>query len=219
MQRTLTVLTLAALALTGCASGDDGDPTAVPSQSDSATPAPDETPSATPADDGTPSPTPTSTDGEGVAATAFADCEAADYTVARPADWQTNEPTDLVEACRVFHPEQIDLPDDPQGIGLHWAVLLRIDNAPYEDVVGAEPTGEVLTRQELTIDGRDARVIEVRSDGEALVPAGESSYNYAVDLDGRTLFATTYTIGDTDYERDKQVVDRMIESLELSTDE
>jgi hypothetical protein len=152
-----------------------------------------------------------------VAALEFAPCEAQEFTVTYPAEWETNDPGGLVAACRVFHPGPVDLPDEPQGIDLHWAASLRIDNAPFEDVTGADPTGEVLQARETTVAGRDARVTEVRADGAALVPEGERRYGYAVDLGGRTLFASTYSVGATDYERDKRVLDRMVGDLEVTT--
>ena len=243
MRRTLTVLATAALAVTGCAS-DDGDPAASPSDEETTSPTPDDTTSPTPDDttsptpdetgpddetdpdsspspseDGTASPSPTPTIGDDVAAMEFTTCQAEEYTVSHPAGWRTNEPSGLVDACRVFHPGPVDLPDEPQGIDLQWAATLRIDEVPYEDVVASDPTGDLLKESTTTVDGRDARVTEVRSDDEGLVPEGETSYGYAVDLDGRTLFARTYTVGETDYERDKRVLDRMVASLELAAGE
>ncbi|MFW6010204.1 MAG: hypothetical protein ACOC9I_02670, partial [Actinomycetota bacterium] len=51
------------------------------------------------------------------------------------------------------------------------------------------------------------------SSGEGMIPEGEGSYGYLVDLDGQTLIASTYTVGDTDHERDKLLLDRMMASL------
>jgi hypothetical protein len=213
MQRTLTLLAAAALVLTGCTSEDDGDPTASPTQSETAaSPSGDET-------DPAPSPSPSATDPDDVAAMDFTTCQAADYSVAYPSEWETNPPSDLVDACRLFHPGTIDLPDRPRDIDLHWAAALNIDDVPYQDIVEGEPTGQVLQERETTIDGRDARIIEVRSTGEALVPEGETRYGYAIDLDGRTLFASTYTVGETDYARDKRVLDRTVESLDVTVGE
>lgn len=73
------------------------------------------------------------------------------------------------------------------------------------------------------MDGRDAVAIERRSAGEGLIPQGERSYTYVVDLGrgasdhehGMILVATTTTVGDTDYELDRRVLDRMMETVSI----
>lgn len=211
MRRTLSLLTVAALALAGCATADDGDPSTSPSPT--ATPA-----SPSPGDPSTVEPSPSATD-DSVAAMEFTACEAPEFTIHHPADWQTNDPDGLVAACRVFQPGPVDLPDQPQDRDLHWAASVTIDNVAFSEVTGAEPTGEVLEQRETTVDGRDARITETLSDGQGFVPEGELRYGYAIDLDGRTFFAHTHSIGDTDYERDKQVLDRMVAELEITQTE
>lgn len=209
MRRTLLVLTASALALAGCATDDEPDQTGSPT----ATASPDEP--ATPTTSPTPSPTESPT-GDEVAAMEFTSCEAQEYTIQYPADWQVNDAEGLVDACRVFHPGPVDLPDEPQDISLHWAVTVFVEDVSYEDITGADPHGEVLDEERVTVDGHDAQRIEVRSDGFALVPEGELQYGYTVDLDGRSLVMRTYSVGETDYERDKQVLDRMVDELELT---
>lgn len=211
MRRTISLLTVGALALAGCATGDDSDP--------AATPSPATSPSGpSPGDPATAEPLPTATD-DTVAAMEFTTCEAPEFTIPHPAEWQTNDPAGLVAACRVFHPDPVELPDEPQDRDLHWAASVTIDNVAFSDVTGAEPTGEVLQQDDTTLAGRDARVTETRSSGTGLVPEGELRYGYAVDLDGRTLFLHTYSIGETDYERDKRILDRMASGLELTRTE
>lgn len=58
--------------------------------------------------------------------------------------------------------------------------------------------------------GRSALAIESRSTGGALIPEGERSYTWTIDLDGEILVATTSSVGDTDYEHDKRILDRMV---------
>lgn len=145
---------------------------------------------------------------------AFTSCTSDDYRIDHPQAWQTN-PGDVVEACRVFHPGEIEL-EPHTDRDLHYAVSIHIDEVDYDRV--REPSGEdeELSREQHTIAGRDAVAMERRSSGFAMVPEGERWYSYLVDLgDGRTLFATTYSVGETDYERDKAVLDRMISSLQL----
>lgn len=214
MQRILTMLTAGALALTACATDDEGDP--------SASPPPDQTPTSPDEDEPSQDDEPTDESpppDDDEAAMEFTDCEAPEFTIPYPAEWETNEPGGLVPVCRVFHPEPIDLPDEPQDMDLHWAASVRIDNVAFSDVTSAERSAEVLQELETMVAGRDALVTETRSTGEALVPEGELRYGYAVDLGGRTLFAHTYSVGDTDYERDKRVLDRMVDGLELNQTE
>lgn len=211
MRRTLSLLAVGVLTLTGCATDGDGDPSASPLPAGSPTTAPIEpSPDDSPAGDASPTAT------DEVAAMEFTTCEAPEFTIAHPARWETNEPDDLVAACRVFHPGPVDLPDEPQDRELHWAISVNLDDVAYDDVTGAEPAGEVLEQRETTVAGRDAQVTETRSTGTAIVPEGELRYGYAVDLEAGTLFASTYSVGETDYERDRQVLDRMMSELEIT---
>ncbi len=156
----------------------------------------------------------TATGGEAVSAMTFIECEAERYTVPYPQEWHTNDPG-LADACEVFHPGEVDLPEQPQDRDLHWAVSLQVDDVAWEDVQPESGPDEVIESRETTVDGRQAVVVEQRSSGEALVPEDERQYSYRVDLDGLVLVASTFTVGDTDYERDKAVLDRMMDELVL----
>ncbi len=140
----------------------------------------------------------------------FARCEGEDISIDHPTSWTMYE-DDVVPPCHVFHPEQIT---DYVGESLHYAARLSIDPVEFEDATGSE-VGEELSRQETTIDGHDAVVIERRSEGEAMLPEGERSYTSLVDLDGRILVATTSSVGETDYERDRAILDRMMDSITI----
>ncbi len=140
----------------------------------------------------------------------FARCEGEDLSVDYPASW-TVYGDDVVPPCHVFHPEAIT---DYVGENLHYAVRLYVDPVEFEHAAEGG-IGEELSRQETTIDGRDAVVVERRSEGEALLPEGERSYTYTVDLDGRILVATTNSVGETDYERDRSILDRMMDSITI----
>lgn len=223
----LTALTTTALLAAGCTGGADdpgtGDDAAAPTEDASvattAPASPEATPSATasattaPATDADSSPSDDNADGT----LAMSDCTADRYAVPAPPDWDVNDPDGPLDACRIFHPEDVEVPDEAQGIDLHWAAAIRIDAVAFEDLVDADVQGEVLVEERTTVDGRDALVRETRSDGSGMVPQGETTYLHAVDLgDGETLVATTFTVGETDYERDKDVLDRMMDGLTLT---
>lgn len=210
----LAALAAGLLVVAGCtadeATDDVDQPTPTDATSDPTTPGQATTPEVT-----TPaSPGDEATGDEGVAAMTFTECEAARYTVTYPQDWDTNDPGPA-EACEVFHPNEVELPTQPQDRGLHWAVTMDVDTVAWEDVQPGSGPDEVIESRETTVDGRRAVVVEQRSTGEALLPEGERRYSYRVDLDGETLIASTNTVGDTDDERDMAVLDRMMDELVL----
>lgn len=206
----LSLLVVGALALAGCAddAGTPDDAQTEPTATVTETVTETETETAPPDDAGTSPASPSPTE-EDVAAMTFATCEGDRFTIGYPADWQTNEPEGEIEPCRVFHPGEVDLEEGTEA-GLHYAATVYVDAVAYEDARGSDPQGEVLEERELTVDGRDAVFREVRSDGQALVPEGEIGATYIVDLDGEIFVASTYTVGDTDYERDKEILERMV---------
>lgn len=149
---------------------------------------------------------------EAVDAMAFADCEAERYTVGYPEDWNANRVDGILGPCEIFHPHpgEMDIPEKPRDRDLHYAMSMYVDDVAYDDRNVSDNPNEVIDQRETTVDGRRARVMEFRSTGEALTPEGEYSYTWSVDLDGKLLVATTSSVGTTDYERDKRVIDRMM---------
>ncbi|MBW3658694.1 MAG: hypothetical protein KY457_08640 [Actinobacteria bacterium] len=225
----LLLSTVLALGLSGCSGEAEIDVDASPdvtatdtlSDGTTATETSTETVTATETETVTAEPTQpqatSSPDDGDVAALAFTDCEAERYTIGYPQDWNVNEPDDLTDECRIFHPGEIETADQPRDRDLHWAASVYIDAVEYEGVRDADGPDEEIDRRELTVDGRDAFVRETRSSGEALMPEGERRYAYTVDLDGEILVVVTYSIGETDYERDKAIIDRMVtEELSIS---
>jgi len=145
-----------------------------------------------------------------VDAMAFTDCETDRYTVGHPEDWNTNSDQGLLGPCRIFHPNQIDEPQRARDRDLHYAVSMYIDEVDFDDRDPSENQSEILEERETTVDGRSALRVEYRSTGEALTPQGERSTTWTIDLDGQILVATTSSVGDTDYDRDKRILDRMV---------
>lgn len=152
-------------------------------------------------------------------AMAFTECEADRYTVGHPEAWNTNSDDGLLGPCQVFHPGDIDVPERPRDIDLHYAALLYVDEVDFGERLEADNPNEVIEHRETTVDGHRATVTEYRSTGQALTPEGEHSYTWAIDLDGQLLVVTTSSVGETDYQRDKQVIDRMVtEELTIHDD-
>lgn len=145
-----------------------------------------------------------------VDAMAFTECAAERYTVGHPDEWNTNPDDGLLGPCQIFHPGDIEVIERPRDIDLHYAALMYVDEVDFDERLAADNPNEVIELRETTVEGRRATVTEYRSTGQALTPEGESSYTWAVDLDGQILVATTSSVGETDYERDKKIIDRMV---------
>lgn len=205
----VAVLSAAALALTACGAEDAGPPDGDTSQGAETQPEED--------DDGDADATEDNDEGSGVedgSELAFTECRAERFSIPYPESWNTNE-DDEHPACRVFHPGEVELPEHPQDLDLHWAVSVYVDDVPWQDTQPDEEFVEVLSSEETEVDGRRASVHELRSRGEGLIPEDERRYGYTVDLDGQTLIAVTHTVGDTDYERDRDVLDRMMDGVRI----
>lgn len=140
----------------------------------------------------------------------FSECDAGRYTIGHPAEWNTNGEGGQLGLCTVFHPGEIEVPQQPRDIDLHYAAVVYVDDVNFEDVVAADNSSGLVEERQLMVDGRRAHVVEYQSTGEALTPEGEFSYTWTVDLGGQVLVASTSSVGQTDYGRDKQVLDRMV---------
>ena len=81
-------------------------------------------------------------------------------------------------------------------------------------LLGDDRTRTVLEQEATEIGGRDAVRVEAESTGEGLLDAGVRFYQVAVAADGESVILSTYDLGDLDYERNKQVVDELADSLE-----
>lgn len=185
--RLLVLVSVLALALTACPSGEE--------------------PEAQPGDEPV-----EETDGADWAACTN---EAAGYTVGYPSDWQTNEP-DLLEACQVFDPGPLELPDEPQDLPLDLAVTIRVEPVAFDRLVGEDMSTDVVEREDLRVAGRTAVRDEVVATGDGLIPEGTAFTRYAIDLDGETLVASSYDIGEPAYDRKVEVLDEMMGTLELA---
>jgi hypothetical protein len=140
--------------------------------------------------------------------------EEAGYTVEYPADWHTNE-DDVVAACTFFDPDPIEVPEATEFFGA--AVTISREPVAAEAVVeGPDPTREVLEREETEVAGQRAFRIESESTGDGLLDAGVRTYQIVVVVDGESLILSTYDLEEHDYERNREVVDEMAATLQLT---
>lgn len=138
-------------------------------------------------------------------------CEADRYRVDYPSGWSTNS-GEVVPRCRFFHPEPFTVPEATEVIDR--AVIFDVESIPFSRMVESTggPTEEVLDRRELTVSGRQALRVETRST-DGLLPKGTPSLRYMIDLDDATLVATTYGIVGADHDRNRAVLDAMVDTL------
>ncbi|HEV2808811.1 MAG TPA: hypothetical protein VGV93_00230 [Acidimicrobiales bacterium] len=122
----------------------------------------------------------------------------------------------MAPPCRYFHPQPFDVPEATEVIGL--AVTIDVEEVPFEVVAAPDKLGEQdLDREETTVAGRPAVRVETISTGEALLPEGVRSYQYAVDLGDNTLIAVTRDVEGLDYAGNRDILDQMVAGIDLST--
>ena len=138
--------------------------------------------------------------------------EASGYRVSYPEDWHVND-GGVAEPCSYFHPEPFEVPEATEFLDV--AVLVSREPVPLDVVTGEDPTRTVLDSEETEIAGNPAVRMEVEATGEGLLDRGTRSYQVVVGLDGESLILSTFDVGDLDYERNKQAVDELADSLEL----
>lgn len=157
--------------------------------------------------------TSTTSDGEVVLGQACTNPEAG-YSLEFPEGWSTNEPS-AVPSCRYFHPRPFEVPQHTEVFDL--AVSVRVDEVPFTEVAseGDSLADREISREEAAVAGRQAVRVEAESTDGGLLPEGVHSYRYHLDLGERTLTAATQDVGDLDYEMNKRVLDRMMETLDL----
>lgn len=146
------------------------------------------------------------------------DNEAIGFSVDYPEGWWANEDVEPdfaggtpIPACTYFGPEPVELRPNaglPQGIAIWFDVETQF-----------EFTGDTLSEEETTVDGRSAVAMETEATGAGgFTPEGTRTYAYVVALaDGRQLLAQTTTvyIDEETYADAKPILDAMMESLEF----
>lgn len=138
------------------------------------------------------------------------------YRVRYPDGWFTND-GDVLPACSVFHDERIELEQGTE-IPFTMSVSMTASNVAFAEASDEQDRAiDVSSREETTVDGRDAVSITGEGTGQALVPDGMAVYRYTIDLPDGTLIARTYEAGDDAFERKRQTLDRMMDSLEFGT--
>ncbi len=137
------------------------------------------------------------------------------YSVAYPAEWQTN-PGDVMPECSLFDPAPIEVTPGTE-IPFDIAVVIRRESVPFATIAGEQRGQREMLREETTVAGRPAVRLETENTEALLRPEGARSYRYLLDLGGETLVAATHDAGELPYERKKQILDEMIATLQLTS--
>lgn len=138
------------------------------------------------------------------------------YAVSYPADWYANEAVadpgpglDPVPACLMFGPQSFEVRPNSGAPPGATIVFQRVPEAP-------PVMGRLVQSEEVTIDGRPARVREFEAAPPYSLPAGSLVYQYLIELDdGDVLLVGTHSAHEGDYAERRDVLDRMMRTLDF----
>ena len=130
-----------------------------------------------------------------------------------PDDWWTNAGT-VAPPCRFFHPEPLEL--EPATEAPPTAVSIQsVERGVDSLVADVEGSTRVLSRSEEDVAGLRAVVLETEATGGGLYAAGTRTLAYYVDRGGGSLILSTSDAGDLDYDANREVLERMVRTLDL----
>lgn len=140
------------------------------------------------------------------------------YRVAVPDAWWWNQPFDSEigphAQCRYFAPDFFDAGTVSREQPIPEGVAISVLVIPPGAGVGG--SGELVSSEEITVAGQPATRIEEEHEPGGVLEPGERLYRYVIELsqERRLVFATGNAIGD--YGENRDVLDRMMETLECS---
>ncbi|MBV6624631.1 MAG: S-layer homology domain-containing protein [Rivularia sp. (in: Bacteria)] len=135
------------------------------------------------------------------------------YTVSYPVGWRTNS-GDVLKYCQVFDFRSIQLRERSEDFD--EAVYFDLEKVPFERILNAQSQGlREISREQTTVNSRRAVVIESEYTGLTILPKGVRSYKYLIDFNDKTLVVVTYQVKSQNYQRNKKVLDKMIESIKF----
>ena len=139
------------------------------------------------------------------------------YAVGFPSDWHANEEVrpdddalDPVPACQYFGEEPLEILPNA-GIPPSVAITFDLEAGTLP------PGGTVLRSEHVNVAGRPAELREEEGDGEGpLFREGDRVYMYLIELsNGQVLIVSTDSTRTGDYAAHRDVLDRMMQTLEL----
>jgi hypothetical protein len=144
------------------------------------------------------------------------------YTVQYPQKWFANsrqelsEPEYVIAACSYFDEQQLQIEPYTEN---NAAIHIRLSKTPFSKLRQMDDkdktSSKKLFQNTTEVNDRTAIVTEKQATGKAMLPEGLKFYSYKVNMDDRTLIATTYDRSSRKYQRNKEILDAMMDSLEI----
>lgn len=140
------------------------------------------------------------------------------YTIGYPEEWHTAS-VNRDNTCRWFDPNHFEV--EPATEPPPTAITVNPTQRPYGKAraqLQDSPRHELETFEPVTVGGLEAVRYERVQTENLLYPAGTRTYGYLFDHDGSAFYLETRKIPDTDtdYEANKQVLDKAARTLEFS---
>lgn len=136
------------------------------------------------------------------------------YDVDHPGDWDVFE-DDALAPCSAFHEEEVvfDLNADHP---LDTAIQIRGTSGDLDTVTEDLANEDETSRDEVSVDGERAYVIESDATADGVYPEGTQLYSYYIERDGQVIVATANDgiEEDVDFDERRDVLDAMMASLE-----
>jgi hypothetical protein len=138
------------------------------------------------------------------------------FSVDYPRGWLTNG-GDGLPPCSAFDPRDVDMPAASE-IPTAIAIVITREMVSFEQVTdfANDPSVEVLSIEETTVDGRHAVVAELEHTGEGLYDRGHRQFAYFTDVGQHTLIAVTHGGAEADpptYAERKRILEVMMAAL------
>jgi hypothetical protein len=132
------------------------------------------------------------------------------YSIAHPPDWHE-------EHCAFFDPEPFEVPENSDFYGVAMEVQVAQDS--FRNIVRGltDPRfARVVSRQDLSVNGRPGVLVETEATGEGLFERGYRIYAYVLDLDGRPPVIVQATRGPGEaWGGRKEIADLAVTSLRV----
>jgi len=136
------------------------------------------------------------------------------FSIGHPKEWYTDHRFPN-QACRWFDPFRIRVIGD-QGTFL-TAMEVYQQAVPFAEAASTDAAGErVVSREYVTVNGRQAVRLEIEPVDISVYPAGTKVYRYIIDVGDRGVFIVeTRSLPETDFADNKRVVDRAVQTIQV----
>ena len=135
------------------------------------------------------------------------------YSISYPSGWYTTHLRPS-QACEYFDPEPFEIIEGTEfpSTGL-FAALTDESVEAYLEQLTDPMFFETIRREETSVGGRPAVLVEIASTGQGESEPGQRTYGYVVDRDGRAFVVLAIALPDDErYENFKAVADEAVQT-------